>query len=85
MVVETQAVSQLFSKTVYNQFCFLQFEQAMEQSIKLPPEEWKEVAMYIFYVCMYVCHTYIHTYVCVCVCVCVCVLCVLCVCVCLYV
>lgn len=43
VVVETQAVPQLFSRTVYNQFCFLQFEQETEQSINLPPEEWKDV------------------------------------------
>lgn len=71
MVVETQAVPQLFSKTVYNQFCFLQFEQATEQSIELPPEEWREVHTYQdhiiknLYVLMYIRSTYIcmaHVY-----------------------
>ena len=42
VVVETQAVPQLFSRTVYNQFCFLQFEQGTEQSIK-PPKDWRGV------------------------------------------
>ena len=51
VVVETQAVPQLFSKTAYNQFCFLQFEQEEKLSINLPPEEWKAVCI----VCMYVC------------------------------
>ena len=43
MVVETQAVPQLFLRTAFNQLCFLQYEQSTEQTFKLPPEEWKEV------------------------------------------
>jgi len=43
MVVETQAVPSLFSKSYYNRFCFLQFDQQVENT--LLPEEWKEVHM----------------------------------------
>ncbi|XP_065899024.1 uncharacterized protein [Dysidea avara] len=45
VVVETQAVPQLFLRTAFNQLCFLQYEQSTEQTFKLPPEEWKEVIL----------------------------------------
>lgn len=41
MVVETQAVPSLLSKSYYNRLCFLQFDQQIENTIL--PEEWKEV------------------------------------------
>jgi len=44
IVVETQAVPQLFLRTMFNQLCFLQYEQSTEQTIKLPPDDWKEVS-----------------------------------------
>ena len=41
MVVETQAVPLWLSRSYYNRFCFLQYEQQVERM--LLPEDWKEV------------------------------------------
>ena len=41
MVVETQAVPLWLSRSYYNRFCFLQYEQQVEKM--LLPEDWKEV------------------------------------------
>ena len=42
VVVETQAVPSLLSRSYYNRLCFLQFDQQVADTIL--PEEWKEVA-----------------------------------------
>ena len=42
VVVETQPVPSLLSRSYYNRLCFLQFDQQVENT--LLPEEWKEVA-----------------------------------------
>jgi len=42
VVVETQAVPSLFSRSYYNRLCFLQFNRQVEDTIL--PEEWENVS-----------------------------------------
>ena len=52
VVVETQPVPSLFSRSYYNRLCFLQFDRQVEDTIL--PEEWENVSalVYILTVCV---------------------------------